>query len=451
MKKIKELFKKSSVAMVVAGLVVAGVASAALLTIYGSRTGNATDVQQSVVFGDGTTEQTYEVGNSNPVAGNVYYDLVVLKNDSLEKSATVDLGTQYWYGGHHDFADAPEPGITTSYLHWATPQSTLTGVRPTAIYNSYDGTGYQNYKKYEVWYKVKESGVDYLHYAYYHPDSSWNYTWDGTDTNVVGANDCPFVMKEDGKYYMVNYILSSEKEFYIYTSDDGVNWAVSGSPIYTETKIRNDIEKIDNPMIIKDNDGYKMYFQGRLNKNAYPDGKYYIFAATSDATNLKDIADGTKKFTAANSGNLILQPGESGSWDEHRIMQPWVTKIGNKGYLMMYTGYDRGGNPDGAIGYAVSSNGISNWEKIKVSKEGYDTIIGKNAYQPTLVKTDNNLVLFYQNGSKIDWTWLTNVLNGSSQMTLQAQEIKPFFIKNDFAINLKPMSYTIKTTVNPAD
>ena len=450
MKKIKELLKGSPIAIVIAGLLIAGIASATLLDVYGHTTGTA-HVKQSVVFGDGTTQKTYDVGNSDPVAGNVYYDLETLVNNASDKSAEVELQTKYrryensaWTDWHDSES---EGGITTSYMHWRTPQVALTGVRPTVVYNPYNGEKWSNYKKYEMWYKADEND-SYIHYAYYHPSGS-TWRWDGADTKVEGGKDCPFVMKEDGKYYMVNYGGDGERHFNIYTSNDGITWSDKGT-IYTETEGRDDIEKIDNPMVIKDDSkdekGYKMYFQGRLNGNDYPDGKYYIFAATSDATNLKDIADGTKKFTAANGGQSILQPGESRSWDEWRIMQPWVTKIGNQSYLMMYTGYDRGGNDDGAISYAISSDGIHNWKTIEVSKEGYDITIGKNAYQPTLVKTDKDLVLFYQNGDKINKTWLTDV---SNPMTLQAQEIKPFFIKNDFAINLAPYTYNIKTEVVP--
>ena len=438
MKKIKELFKGSSIAMVVAGLVVAGVASAALITIYGSTTGSATNVKQSVLFGDNSTTKTYKVGNSDPVAGNIYYDLVTLKNDASDKSATVQLNTTYQSPEHPTWWSPTEAGIDTSYMRWATPEKVLTGVRPTVVYNSYDGTGYQNYKKYEMWYKTDEHATN-LHYAYYHyQNGSWK--WDGGDTNVAGTNDCPFVMKENGKYYMVNYGPTNHKDFYIYKSDNGVNWTMTNLPIYTET--RGDLEKVDNPKILKDENGYKMYFQGKTTETTDP--KYYIFLATSDAKNMKEIAGGDKSFVAANGGSSVLQPGAEGEWDSFRVMQPIVFKSGNKGYTMLYTGYDKY-DTTGMIGYATSSNGIA-WGKIKVSKEGYDTNLGTGVHKASVVKTNNNLVLFYQNGDKIDWTWLAPINN---PMTLQSQEIKPFFIKNDFAINLKPMNYMIKTNVIP--
>ena len=424
MKKIKNLFKGSPIAMIVAGLLIAGIASAALLTIYGHTTGTA-NVQQSVLFGDGTTTKTYEVGNSDPVAGNVYYELETLVNHASDKPADIQLNTSYQSSAHNAWWPN-EDGITTSYMQWVAPQVVLTGERPTVVYNS---TGS---KKYEVWYKT--SGASYLRYANY--DSAWHI---GGNTNVSSDYDCPFVMKENGKYYMVNYGSSSEKEFYIYTSDDGISWN-KGPEIYADP--HTNFEKIDNPKLLKDETGYKMYFQA---KNT--DGIYSIHLATSDAKNLEEIAGGDKYFNYQGS---VLQPGAEGEWDSYRVMQPMVFKPGNKGYLMLYTGYDKY-DMKGKIGYAVSNDGIS-WTKVKASKEGYDTNLGTDAWKTSVVKTNNNLVLFYQNnqgGSKIDWTWLSSVVDSNSQMTIQPQEIKPFFIENDFAINLEPRTYSIKTDIIP--
>ena len=341
--------------------------------------------------------------------------------------------------GHCGNTGHNEDGITTSYLHWATPKIALTGIRPTAVYNN---TGS---KKYEIWY---EGLGTVLKYAYY--DGSWH---TNKNTNVSNSYDAPFVMKEDGKYYMVNYGPTNHKEFYIYTSDNGTTWAPQGK-IYTYSGSWN---KIDNPQIIKDGNIYRMYFQ--MKKSDAADTKYYIFEATSNAKSLKEIAynaanNNTEAFTIVSgdkTGGSILEPGAEGEWDSFRVMQPMVLRIGNKGYLMMYTGYDKYDHR-GKIGYATSLNGV-NWKKVEASDKGYDTTFGDYAFQPSLVKTNDNLILFYQDKDgaegKIKKTYLTNVLDSNNRMTLDAQEIKPFFIKNDFAINLKPMNYTIQTNVNP--
>ncbi|MEA1884125.1 MAG: hypothetical protein U9N62_06365 [Thermotogota bacterium] len=439
MKKIKSLVKSSPIAMAVAGLAVAGVASAALLTLYGSTTGTA-DAKQSVLFGDGATAHEYDVGNSNPVAGDVFYNLETLVNNSSDKSAKVDLATLYSRPDWTSWYDSEE-GITTSYMEWKTPEEILTGVRPSAVYNN---TGD---KRYEVWYKVNE-GDSNIHYAYCHW-SGGQWEWYDSPTSGVGDYDCPFVMKENGKYYMVNYGSGSKKEFYIYTSDDGITWASKGK-IYSYSGSWN---KIDNPKIIKDGDNkYRMYFQMR--KESTDGSKYYIFTAKSSASGLKEIADNaannTESFTivsGAKTGNSIVEPGVLGEWDSLRVMQPMVSKTGNKGYLMLYTGYAENENSEHAkIGYATSEDGVA-WTKVKVSDEGYDKTLGIPALKTSVVKTNDNLVLFYQDNNDINRTWLKDA---GSQMTVQPNEIKPFFIENDFAIDLKPMKYEIKTEVKPA-
>jgi len=73
MNKIKSLLKRSPIAMVVAGLVIAGVVSAALLTIYGKLIGTATVEQSVLVNGKNyTEEQPYSIGQSPAIAGNTY-------------------------------------------------------------------------------------------------------------------------------------------------------------------------------------------------------------------------------------------------------------------------------------------------------------------------------------------------------------------------------------------
>ena len=119
MKKMKTFFKASPIAMVVAGLMVAGVASAALLTVYVTMTGTA-DVQQSVVFenGDnGDTEKTYTIGDSLAVAGNTYTQDYNLLNRSVT-TAPIKFVTKYNMPSRDGYWRDSEAGIDTSY--WST-------------------------------------------------------------------------------------------------------------------------------------------------------------------------------------------------------------------------------------------------------------------------------------------------------------------------------------------
>lgn len=120
MNKIKNLFKGSPIAMVVAGLLVAGVVSAAVLAVYTTMIGTGT-VEQSVVFGNGDTSKEYTIGESSTIAGNTYTRNYNLMNKS-ETTAPVRFVTNQCIVGedHCSWETYNEPGVTTSY--WSTVQ-----------------------------------------------------------------------------------------------------------------------------------------------------------------------------------------------------------------------------------------------------------------------------------------------------------------------------------------
>jgi len=120
MNRIKSLLKRSPVAMVVAGVLVAGVASAAILAVYTTMIGEG-NVEQSVVFGDGGTEKSYTIENSSAIAGNTYIQNYNLMNKS-ETTAPIKFVTNQCIvgGGYCNYEMHDEPGVTTSY--WSTVQ-----------------------------------------------------------------------------------------------------------------------------------------------------------------------------------------------------------------------------------------------------------------------------------------------------------------------------------------
>jgi hypothetical protein len=99
--KTKQMNTKKLVLGVLSGLLIAGFASAAVLSVYVTLTGSLNDVQQAVVFGNGDTSKTFEINNA--VAGNTYNKSYILKNRSestapIEFVTTEDVGitTTYW-------------------------------------------------------------------------------------------------------------------------------------------------------------------------------------------------------------------------------------------------------------------------------------------------------------------------------------------------------------------
>jgi len=118
MNKIKNLLKGSPIAMVVAGVLVAGIASAAILAVYVTMIGTG-KVEQSVVFGNGETEKEYTIGESPAIAGNTYTQNYNLKNRS-ETTAPVKFITSQCIvgGGNCGVSGHDEDGVETSY--WGT-------------------------------------------------------------------------------------------------------------------------------------------------------------------------------------------------------------------------------------------------------------------------------------------------------------------------------------------
>jgi len=118
MNKIKNLLKGSPLAMVVAGILIAGAASAAILAVYTTMIGTG-DVEQSVVFGNGDTEKEYTIGDSPAIAGNTYTQDYNLKNRS-ETTAPIKFVTSQCIvgGGNCGTSGYDEPGVETSY--WST-------------------------------------------------------------------------------------------------------------------------------------------------------------------------------------------------------------------------------------------------------------------------------------------------------------------------------------------
>lgn len=104
MKKLKTLFKASPIAVIVVGILLVSVASAALLGVYVTVTGEAT-VEQAVVLGNGETAISESFTET---AGNTYTQASSLENRS-EVVAPIRFVTSYIPDGE---------GIDTSY--WST-------------------------------------------------------------------------------------------------------------------------------------------------------------------------------------------------------------------------------------------------------------------------------------------------------------------------------------------
>ena len=119
MNKIKKFIKTSPVLAIILGLVLAGGASAALLTVYVTLNGEA-QVEQSVVFcQDDYMNHSYVVGGGiNPIAGNTYTNEEDCIRNRSYTTAPVEFVTTSCIWGSGVCVNNPshiEEGITTTY------------------------------------------------------------------------------------------------------------------------------------------------------------------------------------------------------------------------------------------------------------------------------------------------------------------------------------------------
>lgn len=141
---------------------------------------------------------------------------------------------------------------------------------------------------------------------------------------------------------------ATNKEFAIYTSDDGDKWAY-GVVVFdgTAAGITN-LQKIDGPYLIKIGDTYRLYFQ--LGTGAdYASRTYDIYVAESNNIGGPYELRTTPVLTK-----------EVGAWDGADVMHPWVVED-NGTYYMWYSA-DNNTPSSQKIGMAKSADGY-NWVK----------------------------------------------------------------------------------------
>lgn len=154
----------------------------------------------------------------------------------------------------------------------------------------------------------------------------------------------PCVVKDPQGYKMYYSGNWGRLEIGVATSSDGVNWTkYQSTPIIQGGNSGSWNYTLRDPSVLYENGTYKMWFEGR---NGYPSSIGY-------ATSL-DGFDWT-----VHNGNPILGPGTPGGFEEMGVGEPAVIKVDSL-YHMIYTGYTN--QLVGRLGYAFSYDGIT-WTK----------------------------------------------------------------------------------------
>jgi predicted GH43/DUF377 family glycosyl hydrolase len=209
---------------------------------------------------------------------------------------------------------------------------------------------------YMMWYRgVDAGGTKHIGLAI----SGDGMTWTKDPVNPVLASGGPGSWDErinsarvikDGATYKMWYAASdgSALRTGYATSDDGKNWSKHPDNPVLDVGAAGawDEQEVSCPHVIMDGTTYKMWYTGKDN-----DGNYGLGYATS--------SNGI--VWTKYSGNPVLTPGASGTWDHWGVLCSSVLMDGTA-YRMWYFGKSDSDPSIDSIGYATSSDGIA-WTK----------------------------------------------------------------------------------------
>ncbi len=192
----------------------------------------------------------------------------------------------------------------------------------------------------------------------------------------------PFVMEDQGvlRMWYMGMDAGMRRSAGEAISPDGVHWYASrgGAALSPGPAGSFDELGINKPCVIRDDDGYKMYY------SSGPDYHHKVGLAVSQ--------DGYTwtKYT----GNPVLDWGAAGEWDAAGVWAPMVI-FENHAYRMWYQGYD---GTFSSIGYATSTDGI-NWTKYSGNPVLLHGAAGEFDYytagEPNVLRADGRYHMFY--------------------------------------------------------
>jgi len=194
----------------------------------------------------------------------------------------------------------------------------------------------------------------------------------------------PAVIYEDGKFKMWYRVMSGGKSSIAYAeSTDGINWVKYGVVLQNGSAGEPDSVGCEDPMVIKYNDTYYMFYAGYDGSKAVT-----MLAKSNDGINWTKVG-------------VVLDVGASGSYDSEYAKAGRVVWNGSK-WLMFY---EAGDGTTSRVALAESDSLEGNWTKVGIVidvRSGYwdsnHVSIGSN---PILLP-DGRIFMIYngQDGTK---------------------------------------------------
>ena len=168
-----------------------------------------------------------------------------------------------------------------------------------------------------------------------------------------------------------------------FTANAVVNWTKDSNNPVLQTGDTDawDEAAVESPVVVKDEDTYKMWYTGQNSSGPWQIG----YATSSYGT------DWTKY-----GSDPVLQPRVD-KWDSAHVMAPWVIMEGST-YKMWYEGTDNADDDVNIqIGYATSSDGI-NWSGLDnpvLPKGGENDWDGGGVWTATVIKEGSTYKMWY--------------------------------------------------------
>jgi len=255
--------------------------------------------------------------------------------------------------------------------------------------------------RYEMWFTAgAQASFPYnIGYAWSDDGISWNvHTSNPVLTSTPGSWDAymvfdPLVIRDNGQYKMWYAGIETTAlltKIGFATSTNGINWTKHPYPVLLAGTASWESAAVSHPFVIPYSYGYKMWYSG---SSAGASQTAFGYATSSDGIDWqKDTLN-----------NPILLSGAISQWDRV-VYGPEILYIDNL-YYMFYTGQNNLYQSD-KVGLATSSDGIHNWNKHVSSPvlqptpgqwDGSRTILG------SVFMEDDTLKMYYAGSNGPNW------------------------------------------------
>ncbi|MCL5795001.1 MAG: Ig-like domain-containing protein [Patescibacteria group bacterium] len=142
------------------------------------------------------------------------------------------------------------------------------------------------------------------------------------------------------------------------SSSDGVVWSAESSTSFTFHIWENN--GLYAPVVIKDGDTYKMWYQAFTSMVGEDGDKRIDYATSTNGTTWDNTQNlGQVTFDGSTANNIVLTVGTSGQWDDNSIYSHDVIKNSDNTYEMWYSAEN--GDNYYKIGYSTSADGVTGW------------------------------------------------------------------------------------------